>query len=159
MRDRKITIDGLDIPFSGARPSEYVGIHSGVELCAWDLEVTLYGPDNISHMENLLNMDTVTVEDGFAGRQYEATVAVRLTSSQSGRQGKFYQFEVREVDLVRAFEELEIEGQLFQVIKNTETFHDDVIRIHVLLAPVFRRVHPVSQISKTWPNPDSSNRD
>ena len=133
MPDRKIKIDGLDIPFTGARPSDYVGVHSGAELCAWELEVPLYAQDDITYMEELLNKRTVTVVDDFAGRQYQATLAVTLTSHQSGRPGKFYQLEVKEVDPVRPFEMLEIEGQYFQVIRNTETFDDEVIGIHVLL--------------------------
>ena len=134
MPDRKIVIDGLDIPFSGARPSDYIGVHSGTELCAWELEVTLFPQDDITRMEELLNKRRGTVDDGFAGRQYEATLTLKSSSYQSGRPGKFYRFEVKELDSVSTFEVLEIEGQSFRVIRNTETFRDEVIGIHALLS-------------------------
>ena len=151
MLDRKIKIDGLDIPFTRGDPSGYIGVHSGAELSAWNLEVTLYADDDITHMEQLLNKSTVTVEDGFAGRQYEATPTRKLTSYQQGRPGKFYQFEVKEVDPVRVFEALEIEGQSFSVIRNTETFDDDVVGIHVLLGLSSDEFHCFHRLVKPGP--------
>ena len=134
MPDRNIKIDGLDIPFSVARPSDYIGVHSGTELRGWEIEATLFQQDDITHLEELLEKRRGTVEDGFAGRRYQATLTLKSSSYQSGRPGKFYRFEVKELDSVKTFEVLEIEGQSFRVIRNTETFRDEVIGIHALLS-------------------------
>ena len=127
-----------------ANPSTYTGVHSGTELAVCDLEVILYAHDDITRIEELLNKRAVTVEDGFVGRQYEANLTITLTSYQSDRPGKTFQFEVKEMDIAKQFERLELEGQPFEVMKSIETFNDDIVGIHVLLrlsADEFQEFH------------------
>ena len=109
---------------------------------------------NIQTIEELLKKDTVTVEDPFADRQYEATVARTSSGYQEGRPERWYHFEMKELDEPIPFELLEVEGHTFTVIRNTERLHkDDVIGIYVLLrlSPEgfreFQRLLSLSQIN------------
>ena len=129
-----IRIDEIEIPDSNGRPLAFEGIHSGAELSGIELEITVYAEEDIQNMQQLFNSNTVTVEDPFVGREYEARLHKRSSGYQEGDPERWYNFEVRELDKPIAFELLEIEGHTFTVLKNTEE-GDDVndIGIYVLL--------------------------
>ena len=114
-------------------PFEYEGIHSGSRLAGMSMNVTTYTEEEISLVEELIEKATVTVEDPFAGRSYQATLTCQSSSYTQGLPERRYQFEVKEVDEVPTFEVLEIEGHSFPVLRNTESDDGEVIGIHVLL--------------------------
>ena len=132
--NNSIKIDDIQVRASAGRPFAFDGVHSGKTLAGIDMDVTVRTNADIQTIEELLKKDSVTVEDPFAGRKYEATVARSSSGYQEGRPERWYRFEVKELDEVIPFESLEIEGRTFDVIRNTEQVHsDDVIGIYVLL--------------------------
>ena len=131
----RVEIDGIHIEVS-ARGFTYTGIHSGDELRGMELKFVSRSESEDSQIETLLNKrDTVTVSDPFVGRQYEATIGREWSSiHQRGQSAKYYQFEVREMDRAKTFTSLQIEGETFTVLKNSErTDADDNIVAEVLL--------------------------
>ncbi len=128
-----IQLDEMQFHDSRGIPFEYEGVHSGSRLAGLSMNVTFYTADDISWVEDLLEKGTVEVDDPFAGRSYQATLARELSSYTEGIPGRSYQFEVKEVDEVPSFEVLEIEGQPFPVLRNTESVVDDHIGFHILL--------------------------
>ena len=131
--NNSIKIDDIQVRASAGRPFAFDGVHSGKTLSGIDMEITVNTDADIQTIEELLKKDSVTVEDPFADRQYEATVARKSSRYQEGRPEKWYNFEVKEMDEVIPFESLEIEGHMFNVIRNTEQLHDDVIGLYILL--------------------------
>ena len=132
--NNSIKIDDIQVGASAGRPFAFDGVHSGKTLSGIDMEITVDTDADIQTIEELLKKDTVTVEDPFADRQYEATVARKSSGYQEGRPERWYQFEMKELDEPIPFELLEVEGHTFTVIRNTEELHkDDVIGIYVLL--------------------------
>ena len=132
--NNSIKIDDIQVRASAGRPFAFDGVHSGKTLSGIDMEITVNTDADIQTIEELLKKDSVTVEDPFADRQYEATVARKSSRYQEGRPEKWYNFEVKEMDEVIPFESLEIEGHTFNVIRNTEQLHDDdVIGLYILL--------------------------
>ena len=81
----------------------------------------------------MLKKNTVIVDDPFADRQYEATLARRSYSYQEGRPERRFHFKVKELDKAKQFKLLEIEGHRFHVLKNVEDLHDELIGMHILL--------------------------
>ena len=132
--NNSIKIDDIQVRASAGRPIAFDGVHSGKTLSGIDMEITVNTDADIQAIEELLKKDTVTVEDPFADRQYEATVARKSSGYQEGRPERWYNFEVKEMDEVIPFESLEIEGHTFNVIRNTEQLHHDgVMGLYILL--------------------------
>ena len=134
MSSNTIRIDEIEVPDSAGRPFVFNGVHSGTELSGIDVEITVYSDADMQSIEQLFETDTVTVEDPFTGREYEATLARKSSSYQEGHPERWHHFEVKELDEAIPFESLEIEGHTFTVIRNTEELHkDDEIGLYVLL--------------------------
>ena len=147
-----IKIGDIQVRASAGRPFVFDGIHSGTELSGIEMEVTVHSDTDIRSIEELLKKDTVSVEDPFVARKYEATLVRNSSGYQAGRPERWYRFEVKEVDEVIPFESLEIEGRTFDVIRNTEKLHDDdVIGLYVLLrllAEEFRDFQSLLRLSR-----------
>ena len=133
MQEKTIGIGGTKFTLSSGSAFEFEGVHSGRGLSGIDLNVTAYTEAEAHQVEELLKKDTVEVEDPFSDRKYEAILTRKSSSYQEGRRKRRYHFEVRELDEAPPFTELEIEGHSFNVLRNTESLHRDVIGIHVLL--------------------------
>ena len=128
-----IKIEEVQFRDSAGTPFVYEGVHSGSELAGLSMDVTAYTEDDVSLVEELIEKQTVAVEDPYAARLYQATLTRRSSSYTQGWTERRYHFEVKELDEVQAFEVLEIEGQPFQVLRNTESVDGDAIGLHVLL--------------------------
>ena len=133
MTDNTVKIDEIEFAISSGKPFEFKGIHSGRNLSGIDLNITVYTDIETRQIEGLLKKDTVTVDDPFADRQYEAALVRRSSGYQEGRPERWFHFEVKEVDKAKQFELLEIEGHRFHVLKNVEDLHDEKIGMHILL--------------------------
>ena len=134
MPHKPIRIDDIEIAASEGRPFEFTGVHSGTELAAIDVRITVYSDAAVQTIEDLRKKDTVTVDDPFVERRYEATLTRKSYGYQEGRQERWYNFEVKEFDEAIPFKSLEIEGHTFAVIKNSETLRDDnVVGLNILL--------------------------
>ena len=113
----------------------FEGVHSGGQLSGIKVAVTVYSNDDAHAIDELFEKDCVTVDDPFTNRQYEATLHGKSSMYQEGRPGMTYRFEVKELDEAPQFEQLEIEGHTFAVIRNAEKLHskDSVICLNILL--------------------------
>ena len=114
--NNSIKIDDIQVRASSGRPFAFDGVHSGKTLSGIDMKVTVDTDADIQTIEDLLKKDTVTVEDPFADRQYQATVARKSSGYQEGRPERWYHFELKELDQPIPFELLEVEGHTFTVI-------------------------------------------
>lgn len=114
-----IRVDDVSIHRNFGRPSTYTGRHSGKELAQIDLEVRV-ADEQQEQVCALFDKRTVTVNDPFARRSYQATFEMKMSSSYSGRYGTEYKILIRELDLPPAFETLEIGGKRFNVLGNVE---------------------------------------
>ena len=133
MPKTKIGIDETEFTLSSGSPFEFMGVHSGKSSSGIELNVTAYSDVEAQQIEKLLGKEVVLVQDPFSDREYEATLNRRSSGYQEGRPEKWYHFEVKELDEATRFGQLELEGNSFHVLKNTETMHKDVIGIHILL--------------------------
>ncbi len=133
MADKMIRIDEFSFPLSSGSPFVFGGVHSGKDLAGLNVDTTVYSDAESHQVDELLKKRTVTVEDPFAGRQYEATFGRKSYSYADSRPGKQYQFEVKELDKAIEFKVLEIEGQPFPVMRNTETLDDGKMGLQILL--------------------------
>lgn len=131
---KTLKIDQMEFPPNAGTPFEFEGIHSGGQLSGIEVTVTAYSDDDAQALDELFKKKTVTVDDAFANRQYEATLHRKSSMYQEGRPGRTYRFEVKELDEAPQFEQLEIEGHTFAVIRNAERLHEDnVICLNILL--------------------------
>ena len=128
-----VEIGGIGFTLPSADPFTFPGVHSGTDLSGLTVELTARSTADVDRIEELLAERTATVVDPFVDRQYDARLTLRSTSHQDGRPEKWYCFEVRELDHVKTFSTLEIEGQPFTVIRNTESSDNGVVGFHVLL--------------------------
>ena len=131
-----VEIDGSTMRFSRCDAFEYKGSHSGETRRGMEMVFTSYSNSDNEQIEALLrNREVVTVADPVARRKYEAKIDRSWSSSyQEGRPTKSYQFTLREIDRAKAFPSLQIEGETFAVLRNTETDRGDGgVIAHVLL--------------------------
>ena len=133
MTDKIAKIDEIEFPLSSCSPFEFAGVHSGRELPGIDIDITVYSDVDFHQVEELLQKDTVGVQDPFTARQYKATLTKKSSGYQEGNPARWYRFEVKELDEAKRFAQVEIEGQRFHVLRNIEDFHHEVIGIHILL--------------------------
>ncbi len=124
----------MELSPNAGTPFEFEGVHSGGQLSGIEVTVTVYSDDDAQTLDELFQKKTAIVDDAFANRQYEATLHRKSSMYQEGRPGRTYRFEVRELDEAPPFEQLEIEGHTFAVIRNAERLHEDtVICLNILL--------------------------
>ena len=135
MPHNTIAIDQAAFTLSAGTPFVFDGVHSGRTLSRIEVESTVYSNADAQVIEEPLRKDSVTVADPFTNRHYEATLHGKSSMYQEGRPGKTYRFEVKEMDEPPQFEQLEIEGHIFAVLRNSETLHnrDGVIGLNILL--------------------------
>lgn len=135
LKPRKpLKIDHMELSLNAGAPFEFEGVHSGGQLSGIEVTVTVYSDDGAQAIDELFKKKTAVVDDVFVNRQYEATLHRKSSMYQEGRPGKTYRFEVRELDEAPQFEQLEIEGHTFAVIRNGERLHEDnVICLNILL--------------------------
>ena len=144
MADGKLTIDGIEFHISKGNPFQFEGIHSGRSLFGLNLRFAVYSEDELCQIDALLDKKAVQVEDPFADSAYKAVLKLKSSMHQEGVPGKRYHLEIKELDEAITFNLLEIEGQSFPVIRNTESLSDGVVGIHALLRlspDDFRRFH------------------
>ena len=103
MTNKAIRIDETVFALSSGSPFEFTGVHSGRDLSGIDLNITAYTDIETRQIEELLKKDTVTVDDPFADRQYEAALVRRSSSYQEGRPERWFHFEVKELDKAKQF--------------------------------------------------------
>ena len=130
-----LKIDQMEILPTAGNPFVFEGIHSGGQLSGIEVAVTVYSNDDAHAIDELFEKDCVTVDDPFTNRQYEATLHGKSSMYLEGRPEKTYRFEVKELDEAPQFEQLEIEGYTFTVIRNSESWYskDSVICLNILL--------------------------
>lgn len=133
MPGKTIRINDTEFTLPSGSPFEFPGIHSGGELSGIELNVTAYSDVEAHEIEEILKEKTVSVDDPFADRQYEAVLIRRSSGYQEGRPERWYHFELKEMDESPKFTILEIDGHRFHVLKNTEDQHDQAIGMHILL--------------------------
>ena len=133
--DNAIKIDQMELSPTAGNPFVFEGVHSGGQLSGIEVGVTVHSNDDAQAIEELFKKDSVTVDDPFTNRQYEAALHRKSSMNQEGRPGKTYRFEVKELDEAPQFDQLEIEGHTFPVIRNAERLHseDNVICLNILL--------------------------
>ena len=146
-----IKLDDVKFQDSAGAPFEYEGIHSGSRLAGMSMNVTVFTEDDISLVDGLIANSTVTVEDPFVGRSYQATLTRQSSSHTQGRPERRYHLEVKEVDEAPAFEVLEIEGHSFPVLRNRESDDGDVIGIHILLRLTQEEFEKLQDLMKAGP--------
>ena len=131
---KPLKIDDMEFSLDAGTPFAFEGVHSGGQLSGIGVRVTVYSDDDAQALDELFKKKTAIVDDAFTNRQYEATLHRKSSMYQEGRPGKTYRFEVKELDEAPQFEQLEIEGHTFAVIRNAERLHEDnVICLNVLL--------------------------
>ena len=131
---KTLKIGQMEFSPNAGTPFEFEGVHSGGKLSGIEVKVTVYSDDDAEALDELFKKKTAIVDDAFAKRQYEATLHRKSSMYQEGRPGRTYRFEVRELDEAPQFEQLEIEGHTFAVIRNAERLHEDnVICLNILL--------------------------
>ncbi len=130
-----LKIDQMDISPTAGNPFVFEGVHSGGQLSGIEVAVTVYSNGDAHAIDELFERDSVTVDDPFTNRQYEAALHGKSSMYQERRPGKTYRFEVKELYEALQFEQLEIEGHTFTVIRNSERLYskDSVIGLDILL--------------------------
>lgn len=129
------TIDQLGFSLAAGTPFEFEGIHSGGRLSGIEIAVTVYTNDEAQAIDDLFKKKSVSVDDPFTNKKYKATLHAKSSMYQDGHPGKTYRFEVKELDEAPQFDQLEIEGHTFTVIRNAERLHveDNVVCLNILL--------------------------
>ena len=130
-----LKIDQMELSPTVGNPFVFEGVHSGGQLSGIEVAVTVYSNDDAHAIDELFERASVTVDDPFTNSQYEAALHGKSSMYQEGRPGKTYRFEVKELDEAPQFEQLEIEGHTFTVIRNSERLYskDSVIGLDILL--------------------------
>ncbi len=129
-----LKIDQMEFSLNAGTPFTFEGVHSGGQLSGIKVTVTVYSDDDAQALDELFKKKTAMVDDAFANKRYEATLHRKSTMYQDGRPGKTYRFELTELDEAPQFEQLEIEGHTFTVIRNAEElFENNVICLNILL--------------------------
>ena len=128
-----IVIDQTKLPPSVGNPFLFDGVHSGGQLSGIEVEIAVYSDEDNRTIEAIFKKDSVTVDDPFTNRQYEATSHRKSSAYHEGRLGTTYRFEVKELDEAPQFEQLGIEGHTFAVLRNSETLDKKAIAQNMLL--------------------------
>jgi hypothetical protein len=133
MSDKIITINNIRLPLSSGEPVTFHGKHSGKDLAGINLEFIALGEDSVKKIEKFFDDESVKITDPFTDRSYDAKMSKKSEHYTMNRPEHRFVVEIRELDLPPQFKILDINGQLFEVIKYEEDDHDDVIGRHAIL--------------------------
>ena len=148
-----VEINHSKMQFSQCNSFSYVGMISDEKLRGMEMVFVSYSSSEDKQIEALLRKQgTITVTDPFAGGEYEAKVDRTWSSShREGHTMKNYQFTIREVDKVKRYSSLQIEGEIFSVIKNIDETRNDGVVNHTLLRLSPEEFETFNELLKTGP--------
>jgi hypothetical protein len=117
MSEYQINIAGITFLPPYATPVSFKGAKSGKTLAGIDLRFVISRP-NINAIEELFKRDSVQVNDPFAGRTYDATF--RMTMSSTSDPDRYFEYEaqVREIDVLPVISTIDIDEHTYSVIKH-----------------------------------------
>lgn len=128
-----IKINEVDVQQRLGDPFSFEGIFSNQLLSGINLNLPNIFSAEQRLIESIIDEGTVNVSDPFSGREYRATIRMVSSSFTVGQDTKSYTLELKEVDSWVHISEIEIEGEVFPVIKYDEFLtHDDIGRKAVL---------------------------
>ena len=156
-----LKIGQMELSPTAGNPFVFEGVHSGGQLSGIEVAVTVYSSDDAHAVDELFERDSVTVDDPFTNRQYEAALHGKSSMYQEGRPGTTYRFEVKELDEeAPQFKQLEIEGHTFTVIRNSESLYskDSVIGTGHIAAFIARGISDISRVTETRAHHDPTSR-
>ena len=128
-----VLLDETKIHIRFCKPFEFKAIYSTQNLSGIELKLKNLKNTEQEFIENLCNKDIITVKDPFACRKYDASIFQKSTSFQVGIDEKSYVIEVKELETPPHIDQLEINGEVFDVVKYEEEFSTNIIKRHALL--------------------------
>lgn len=129
----KIVVEDYEFRISSGTPVQFQGKHSRRILNGIDLSFMTSAPEGEKKLESLFSR-TVTVNDPFCERVYQATFRQQSQSYTEGRPERHYVVNIRELDEPPTFGEIEIDGKRYTVLKYKETEHEnDSIGMHAVI--------------------------
>ena len=122
-----IVIGTMDFSVDMGEPFEFDGVHSGRKLSGFKLRFYTESIETSGELDELQaeakREGRISVSDPFAGREYMATLQLRISSSSPDRARKDFEFEIKELDISPAFDDLEVGDLTFTVIQSAKKMH------------------------------------
>ena len=127
MNIKYIKIGDIELYSQAGEPFSFDGLFSNQTLSGINLKLEKLNESAQTKIENLLKEKTIDVEDPFTQRKYQAEIVQRSSSFTVGIEGKSYQLEVKEIDKIPNFKQLEINGVAFDLLEYRERLTSDTI--------------------------------
>lgn len=126
-------INGLSFRGGNSKPRPTPGVLSGAQLDGMEFVFRTYNDEQKEQIDALFTRETVTVEDPFSGRAYEATIHLDMTSYSPGEPETTYEGHVAEIDRAPHVDEIEIDGRRMRPLHYHEEAVSGVALRHALL--------------------------
>lgn len=115
-----IEIDDVQIRAGAGESISVFGKLSEKDLAGIKISLRAAGPEGIGLIEDLTSKTEVNVKDPFVEREYLANMRLNSTSYQDGVDAKRFTFTVTEIDHYPDVKKIEIDNNVFDVIKYKE---------------------------------------
>ena len=114
--NRIVKLDSCSLDAEDSSPMTFVGPFSQKELAGIDIEAWVESPEDVAEVSAILKRGRARVADPFVGREYEADVRMRSSMSRDGRSEQHFTIDVRERDVSPKVDQIDISGEVFEVI-------------------------------------------
>jgi len=127
VESNKIKIGEVEIHIRAGEEFSFEGLFSNKTLAGINLKLENVDRYYQKRIEDLLKEKEVGVYDPFAAREYRAEISQRSNSYTVGSEVKTYELTVKEIDKIPYFEEIEINGNIFNVLSYQESIISDTV--------------------------------
>jgi hypothetical protein len=127
VESNKIKIGEVEILIRAGEEFSFEGLFSNKTLAGINLKLENVDRYYQKRIEDLLKEKEVDVYDPFAAREYSAEISQRSNSYTVGSEVKTYELTVKEIDKIPYFEEIEINGNIFNVLSYQESIISDTV--------------------------------
>lgn len=129
-----IGVDDVKLTMQVGSTFSHKGAFTGKELAGINLAIEANNQREIDIIEGLIEKQEVVVDDPYKKRKYPATIFMKSNSFHVGAEKKSYILELKEKDILPAFESVQINARVFSVIKYNENLYDEEkVSRHIIL--------------------------
>ncbi len=133
IQETPFKIDELSFRAGNSQPRTSPGILSDKQLDGIEFIFRTYSDEQKDQIDTLFARGTVTVEDPFSGRTYEATIHLDTTSYSPGMPETTYSGYVNEIDHAPHVDDIEIDGRRMSPLHYHEEARDGAVFRRALL--------------------------
>lgn len=120
-----LLVNNFTLNPSSVHALPFYGKLSSKELPAMQISFHISGAKSVEAVENLLSQDTVQVNDPFTMQTYPASFQLLNSSYRNDPSERDYTCQITALDIAPKYDALEINGEVFPVLKSEESITTD----------------------------------